>query len=813
VNRDGAPNGFPRSRPMRIERSPTLHGASREKEIFERAIEFSGGTARVACLQEACGGDASLFERLQRLLAAHDLSSTFLPSQPRTDATQCEPAGPVECGTSIGPYRLLELLGEGGFGVVYKAEQIDPIQRSVALKIIKPGMDSRQVIARFEAERQALARMEHPNIARVFEAGTDGKGRPYFAMELVRGIPITSFCEERQLDVTKRIELFIEVCAAVQHAHQKGVIHRDLKPSNILVTEQEAGPLPKVIDFGIAKALDEPLTERIVFTRLQGFLGTPAYMSPEQMGLGGIDVDTRSDIYSLGVVLYELLTATLPFDPKEAPGAGLKEARQTLLARGPERPSTRLSRLHRQRASLSPLATKVRGPIRIARELDLIVLQALASDRDRRYATANGLAADLRRFLNQEPVTAVAPTLAYQLITLYRRNRRAMATALAFLALFLASAALSTGLAIQAHRAERTAIQEAAAARSVSEFLWQEMLKPLTPWSHTNPGVSLRDAFVAASERIDHRFQDQPLAEASVRLSFARTHLGLIELAAAETNLLRALALRREHARARDQQLADILFQLGTLREFQFRWAEAAALFHECAGIRGETLGYQHPDTATAAAKSSLNRARDLSADAAEPLLQRALSDLRRTAGPENHVVRAILNTLGTLCLEDGRLDQAWDLFAEAHRHSIEHEGPASSGALWSLQLMTETRARQGRFAEAEQAALEIIALREQANGLEHFFTYSAHLLHATHVLAPQGRFAEAAPTLLRAAANARTDQPALLAPVAASMAAVLELWQARGDDPERDEFRRAMDAWLAETPPVSDWAASDRGF
>ena len=308
-------------------------------------------------------------------------------------------------GAHLGRYKLLEIIGEGGFGTVWMAEQTEPVRRRVALKIIKLGMDTRQVVARFEAERQALALMDHPNIARVFDAGATEVGRPFFVMELVRGVAITEFCDARQLNTRERLELFIPICQAVQHAHQKGVIHRDLKPSNILVTEQDGRPVPKVIDFGVAKAIEEPLTDKTLFTRFHQFLGTPAYMSPEQAGLGGLDVDTRSDIYSLGVLLYELLTGRTPFDPQLA-RAGYERILQTIREQEPPRPSTRLSSLKREdlvaiagrrREEPEHLHKLVRG------DLDWIVLKALEKDRTRRYESANGLAADLRRYLDDEP--------------------------------------------------------------------------------------------------------------------------------------------------------------------------------------------------------------------------------------------------------------------------------------------------------------------------------------------------------------------------------------------------------------------------
>ncbi len=371
------------------------------------------------------------------------------------DAITAVPREGEQSPIGLGRYQLLEIIGEGGFGTVWLAEQQEPVRRRVALKIIKLGMDTRQVVARFEAERQALAMMDHPNIARVFDAGATEAGRPFFVMELVRGLPITEFCDARRLTTRERLELFIPVCQAVQHAHQKGVIHRDLKPSNILVTEQDGRAVPKIIDFGVAKAIEEPLTDKTLFTRFHQFLGTPAYMSPEQAGLGGLDVDTRSDIYSLGVLLYELLTGQPPLDPRQLREAGHEAVLQTIRELEPPKPSTRLSTLKRE--DLTTVASRRREepqhlPRLVRGDLDWIVLKALEKDRARRYETANGLAADLRRYLDNEPIAARPPSSLYRLQKLARRNRLAV-TAIGAVAVALIAGLITTNW--QARRAER----------------------------------------------------------------------------------------------------------------------------------------------------------------------------------------------------------------------------------------------------------------------------------------------------------------------------------------------------------------------
>ncbi len=323
----------------------------REEVLFREALQRAKGPEREAFLDKACAGDEALRGRLEALLQPQENPGPFLEP---TTASQGSGTVvlPIEegPGTLIGRYKILEQIGEGGFGVVYVAEQREPVKRRVALKVIKLGMDTRQVVARFEAERQALALMDHPNIAKVLDAGATDTGRPFFVMELVKGIPITKYCDQEKLATRERLDLFIQVCHAIQHAHQKGIIHRDIKPSNILVTLHDGVPVPKVIDFGIAKATQQELTEKTVYTQLQQFIGTPAYMSPEQAEMSGLDIDTRSDIYSLGVLLYELLTGSTPFDTKELLKSGLDEMRKIIREREPVRPSTRLSTQQKQKA-------------------------------------------------------------------------------------------------------------------------------------------------------------------------------------------------------------------------------------------------------------------------------------------------------------------------------------------------------------------------------------------------------------------------------------------------------------------------------
>ena len=395
---------------------------------------------------------------------------------------------PEQAGTVIGPYKLLEQIGQGGFGLVFVAEQQQPIRRKVALKVIKPGMDTRDVIARFEAERQALAMMDHPNIARVLDAGATDSGRPYFVMELVRGISITEFCDNNKLTPRERLELFVSVCQAVQHAHQKGIIHRDIKPSNVLVTLHDGKPVVKVIDFGVAKALHQPLTDKTIYTRISQIIGTPLYMSPEQAEMSGLDIDTRSDIYSLGVLLYELLTGTTPFDKKRLAKAAYDEVIRIIRDEEPPKPSTRLSQ---STESLSAIAAQRRTePAKLSRmfcgDLDWITMKALEKDRTRRYETASGLAADVLRYLHDEPVEASPPSTGYRLKKLAHRYRGSLATATAFLAVLVAAVIVSAGLALRANIEARQKSELLDKIRSV-ELEFNDLKSRYASLSKTSP--------------------------------------------------------------------------------------------------------------------------------------------------------------------------------------------------------------------------------------------------------------------------------------------------------------------------------------
>ncbi len=459
---------------------------SKKQEIFGAAIEIEDEAERRAMLDSACAGDRQLRGQVEELLGTRAQAEGFFeecitaitvsreefePSLQlngdQRGSTLKETIGNL-VGSNIGCYKLLQVIGEGGCGVVYRADQEKPVRRHVALKVIKLGMDTKSVIARFEAEQHALALMDHPGIARVLDAGATDAGRPYFVMELVQGVKVTTYCDDNKLDLEDRLNLFIQVCQAVQHAHQKGIIHRDLKPSNILVTTHDGAAIPKVIDFGIAKAIEGRLTDRTLLTPHEHFIGTPAYMSPEQAELRGLDVDTRSDIYSLGVLLYELLSGKTPFDQKELVASGTEQMRRTLREREPQRPSKKLAGLpvkdlaqiaNQRRVESGKLESLLSG------DLDWIVMKALEKDRSRRYETANGLAADIQRYLNNEPVVARPPSRWYRLQKLVRRNRGVFAAGTGIALALAVGFGVSTWLFLR----ERSARKEQVRLREVAD--------------------------------------------------------------------------------------------------------------------------------------------------------------------------------------------------------------------------------------------------------------------------------------------------------------------------------------------------------
>lgn len=609
-----------------------------DETIFTIARGKSSSSERDAYLNDACSGDRGMRQRIEALLLSDAEAGNFLttPAIVRGVMGECaaiaavaeQPAGEA-LGLRIGPYKLLEQLGEGGMGLVYVAEQDHPCRR-VALKIIKPGMDSRQVVARFEAERQALALMEHQNIARVFDAGTTATGRPYFVMELVKGLAITDYCDKNRLSLRERLELFISVCHAIQHAHQKGIIHRDIKPSNVIVSLQDGKPVPKVIDFGVAKAMGQRLTERTIYTTHGEIVGTLEYMSPEQAEMTGLDVDTRSDIYSLGVLLYELLTASTPLQRKADGSTAYDELLRIIREEEPPKPSTRLSDSGKRLAQIS--AQRKTEPAQLTRllrgELDWIVMKALEKDRGRRYETANSLARDIERYLRDEPVEASPPSARYRLGKFFRRNKGpVLAAALVLLALVGGMVGTTWGL-VQAQKTRQAEIQQRRRAeaneekavaekqivQAVQTFLLRNLLRQAdaTEQADTvrqlgmefetkeNPTIKellQRAAAELTPAKIEARFPGQKEVQAAILLTVGDTYRAIGDYGQAVAFLSRASDVYRDVLGAQDPTTLNTLNKLAWAYSEDGKLQQAIDLFEQVRAARVNQLGLYHADT------------------------------------------------------------------------------------------------------------------------------------------------------------------------------------------------------------------------
>jgi len=621
----------------------------------------------------------------------------------------------------IGPYRMLREIGEGGMGVVYEAEQEKPVRRKVALKLIKWGMDTKAVVARFESERQALALMNHPNIASVFDAGATDEGRPYFAMEYVHGIPITDYCDKHRLTIEERLDLFIHVCDGVQHAHQKGIIHRDIKPSNVLVAVQDDKPVPKIIDFGVAKATSQRLTERTVATELGQLIGTPEYMSPEQAEMTNLDIDTRTDVYSLGVLLYELLVGARPFDSRELRQAGLAEIQRKLRNEDPDKPSTKVNGLGEQsttsasnrRVAVRTLAIQLKG------DLDWITMKTLEKDRTRRYETANALALDVGRYLNDEPIRARAPSTTYRVRKFVTRHKLgAFAGAATFLALAVGVALATYGL-LSARRSAEQATREAERASAISSVLQQILTAP-NPSEGEGPRMTVKDLLDEAVGEIDGgSLAGQLEVEAEVRSTVGTTYLSLGLFEEADAQFSRALRLRERVFGSVHPSVAESLAQKGRLARAQGDYDEAEGLYHRAL----EMLGGKND--ATASRSDLLN---DLALllydrgklDEAEPLFAELVELGRSTRTPESaEDLATTLNNYALFQRANGNRERAEALFREALAILREIHGDKHVYIAAVLDSIGSIKSEEGDFEAAEELMREALGVREQVLGAQ----------------------------------------------------------------------------------------------
>ena len=625
------------------------------------------------------------------------------------------PGGP----TQIGPYRILRVLGEGGMGVVYEAEQREPIQRRVALKVIRAASASREVVARFEAERQALAVMTHEAIAKVLDAGTSG-GQPYFVMELVRGMPITAYCDQRKLTTRERVALYIPVCRAVQHAHQKGVIHRDLKPSNVLVPEQDGAPVPKVIDFGIAKAVDRRLVDRTLVTNFGELMGTPAYMSPEQAESSELDVDTRTDVYSLGVMLYELLVGRLPVDPADLGLLGFISQLSSRRTNAPT-PTARLTALGPAAAEIAELRHATRDALgrQLRGELEWILMKALEPERNRRYDTVNALAADLDRYLHHDPVLARPASAAYRLGKFARRHTAAVAGTALVLAAVVTGGVVSTVGMVRATRAEARAREEAATARQVSAFL-TGLFRVSAPNRARAGAITARELLDSGAAKIATDLAGQPLVQARLMNTMGDVYRSLGLYPDADRLLVRALELRRGLRGVDSTEIGDNLASLGGLRLAQGRYDEAEAALHDAVRVGTRPLGRLDPFTQTPEGQLvDLYKHRGVYARS-DSIARASLAAIRARSGGEVPAMGGALNFLAISQAERGRPAAAESLFRQVLALYQRILPPGDRRFALVTGNIAGTLVEQGRPARAESLYVRALALDSAVFGMSH---------------------------------------------------------------------------------------------
>jgi serine/threonine protein kinase/tetratricopeptide (TPR) repeat protein len=745
------------------------------KEIFLEAVTLDSGVERKNFLNDRCRSDADLFARVNALLVANDQAlanvgtvsldgvkgSTFNSNSSNRDQGT-KTVGP--CTKDVigailgGKYKLLEEIGDGGMGTVWMAEQTEPVRRQVAVKLIKPGMDSKQVLARFEAERQALAMMDHPNIAKVHDAGTTADGRPYFVMELVKGVPLTKYCDEHKLTPRERLELFVPVCQAIQHAHQKGIIHRDIKPSNVLVALYDDRPVPKVIDFGVAKATGIQLTEQTLHTGFGAVVGTVEYMSPEQASFNQLDVDTRSDIYSLGVLLYELLTGTTPLTRRHIKGAALLEVLRLVREEETPKPSTRLSSTDEL-----PSIAAVRGtePTRLSKlvrgDLDWIVMKALEKDRSRRYETANGFAADVQRYLADETVVASPPSAGYRFRKFAKRNKGPLITVgsvlMALLVGLIGTVLSLLEARVQFHDAQQgklKAQESAAEANAVLTFFEKRILSAARPKGQGNGlgnTVTIREALDAAEPGISDAFAGQPLAEASIRrvLGLTYWHAGDYEKAISQHE--RALDLRRTLLESDHPDILQSLTNLGQAYQSAGRLNEALSLQEETLQRKQTILGATHSDTLWAMNRlaetyMALGRAKE-----ALPLYEHQVDIARQTLGHDHTDTLIYMDKVAVAYRRLGRYREAITLFEQTYKLYESKLPPDHHDRLATMSNLGFSYADVGRWDESIAWLHKVLNIDKKALGENHPERL-IHLHNLGTVYRDAGRLDDAKPYL-----------------------------------------------------------------
>jgi serine/threonine protein kinase len=704
-------------------------------ELFLQAIERPA-EERSAFLRAECGDDPDLCREVDALLHADDgfVAGDPLPSILRGSGVadvMGQPLGvrdvdaedgvgsslrEMETPEQVGPYRLLRKVGEGGMGVVYEAEQQQPVRRKVSLKLIKWGMDTKEVIARFESERQALALMNHPTIASVYDAGATEQGRPYFAMEFIHGIPVTEYCDKHRLTIPERLELVIQVCEGVQHAHQKGIIHRDLKPPNVLVTVQDGRPVPKIIDFGVAKATSQRLTEHTIYTQMGQLVGTPAYMSPEQAEMTNLDVDTRTDVYSLGVLLYELLVGAQPFDAGELRKTPLSEIQRRLREVEPPRPSTKVGTLGKEavksagnrRLDEKTLVRQLRG------DLDWITMKALEKDRTRRYDTAASLATDIKRYLRHEPILAGPPSASYRFRKFARRNRVPLA--------FVGTVFLLFTLALVESNRQGTKVRRARDEAELVIASLEDLLASADP-NKRGRDATLREILDDAASTMGKRFQGQPRVEARLRFTVGKTFEALGEYDKAESNLRRAIDVGERELGPEHPETLRSKVELANVHREQARYDESEALLRETLAIRRRVLGPEHPQTLETMTSLVSILVYQKRAAEAEVLGRETLRLNRRVLGDDNLQTLISMHYLARAIQDQGRLAEAETLFKETIDIKRRALGDDHLETLKSMSDLANVYSSQGRIGEAHALYLKTLERQRRVLGLGHSHT------------------------------------------------------------------------------------------